>query len=165
MAAPLSIDWDALKLLRVKGMSYKEIAKQVGIKETTVRKRGEREQWDKAATEAAQTVSRAVVGALESKGLEHGHRISRILERQLDSIERRDPDSLDEETLQKLVNTFDALDKIGRRTYGLDQAANQQRPPIAVQITVNTGQTDQPGKVIDVEAVALGAPELGDGDA
>jgi hypothetical protein len=128
MPAPLSIDWDQLKSLYLKGLSLPDIARETGVGYGCLRTHAHRYAWKSDASEAGAAVKRAVTGSLIERGQEWGGRIATVLENHVAYIEKLDPADLDLDQIEQLVRIIKSLDDVGRRTFRLDEAANGDGP-------------------------------------
>jgi hypothetical protein len=123
MPAPLSIDWDHLKSLYLKGLSLPEIAREAAVSYSALRTHAHRYGWKTDAAEAGAVVQRAVTQSLAERGKDWGGRIAHVLESHLTRIEQLDPAECDLDALEQLVRIIKSLDDVGRRTFRLDEPA------------------------------------------
>jgi hypothetical protein len=158
MPKPLAIDWDSARALFIKGITMKDIADQFGLKCATVRQRAKRDKWGQSKAIATEIVSRKVTETVSEGAKSHVNRVLKLVDRHIESVERRSPDAMDLESFDMLTKIVDRLDQIGRRSHGLDAEQANARSATLVQVVINTKDTaltpidvDTDG-VIDVES-------------
>jgi hypothetical protein len=165
MHKALPIDREALRAAYLKGLPLCDLAKQFNVNENTIRSWASRGKWQRSAQQAAQIVQLHAIDAMVAQSNRHLAKMGTLAERAIDVLNDKPLSNMQFAELEQLARVADTFDKIARRTYGLDQAANQARPVLAVNVTINqdTKQHAQE-RIIDVESVALGAPELSEAD-
>jgi len=106
-------------------VSLRELARQMNIPAGTILSRAKREGWTREI-EGAKTLAKredapavtpvkAVAMTMQQRGERHVERVSRIVEKTLPHVEAMEP-----EAILNRVDDLDKLDRIGRRTYRLD---------------------------------------------
>ena len=133
--------WAEIRTAYASGIGLREIARNMNLPEGTVLARAKREGWTRQIesskalakreeTRLAVTPVEAVAMSMQQRGERHVERMAGVSERGVDRIE-----SMDGPEILKSVDRIDKLDKIGRRTFGLDDSQAQDRQPfINVQI-------------------------------
>jgi hypothetical protein len=134
----ISIDvWQQIKTAYASGIGLREIARNMGIPAGTVLARAKREGWTQWSrqvkalakredTSTAVTPFEAVSASIQQRGERHVGRVANIVEKTLPHVEAMEPGAI----LDR-IEDVDKLDKIGRRTFGLDEGQ-----PIGVQLNV-----------------------------
>jgi transcriptional regulator with XRE-family HTH domain len=132
--------WEQMKTAYASGIGLRELARNAGISEGTVLSRAKREGWTQQIQFAKALVKRedalvanpgeAAAMTIQERAERHVARMAGVSERGVDHIE-----SMDGPEILKSVDRIDKLDKLGRRTFGLDDSqAQDQQPFINVQI-------------------------------
>jgi hypothetical protein len=118
--------WAEIRTAYASGIGLREIAHNMGIPEGTVLARAKREGWTREIQNAKALVKRedsalavtpveAVAATLAERGQRHLKRMAGVSERGVDHIETMDgPDILNS------VDQIEKLDKVARRTFGLN---------------------------------------------
>src|SRR4029453_15092758 len=120
--------WQQVKTAYASGSGLREIARNMNIPEGTVLARAQREGWKrqiKTAKALAKgknaspvvTPMEAVAGTMRQRGERHTGRVAGITERMLMTFEK-----LSEAVQLRFVDELEKIDKIGRRTFQLDDA-------------------------------------------
>jgi hypothetical protein len=158
MGKPLAVDYEKIKALFINGLPLPDLAERFNVKYNTLRQRAHREGWQKLATEVSHSVTRAVTDSVTQGAKSHVNRVLKLVDRHIESVERRSPDAMDLESFDMLTKIVDRLDQIGRRSHGLDAEQANARSATLVQVVINTKDTaltpidvDTDG-VIDVES-------------
>ena len=133
--------WEQIKTAFAGGIGLREIARNMNIPEGTVLARAKREGWTRQIQnakalvkleDASPTVAplEAVAMSMQQRGERHVERMMGVSERGLDHIETMDgPEILDS------VDQIEKLDKVARRTFGLNDAGEQyQQTLVSIQI-------------------------------
>jgi hypothetical protein len=132
---------EQIKTACASGIGLREIVRNIGIPEGTVLARAKREGWTHEIQSAKApatgenetsivTPVEAVAMSMQKRGERHVERMAGVSERGVDHIE-----SMDGPEILKSVDRIDKLDKLGRRTFGLDDSqAQDQQTFINVQI-------------------------------
>src|SRR5438093_10800602 len=118
--------WEQIKTARASGIGLREIARNMGIPEGTVLARAQREGWSRQIQSAkalvkredsapAVTATAAVAMTMQQRGERHVGRMAGVSERAVDHIE-----TMDGPELLNSVDQIEKLDKVARRTFGLD---------------------------------------------
>jgi len=118
--------WAEIRTAYASGIGLREIARNMGIPEGTVLARAKREGWTREIQNAkalakredavpAVTATEAVAITMQRRGERHVERMAGVSERGVDHVETMDgPDILNS------VDQIEKLDKVARRTFGLD---------------------------------------------
>jgi hypothetical protein len=124
--------WAEIRTAYASGIGLREIARNMNIPEGTVLARAKREGWTREIQNAkalakredalAATPVEAVAVTMQERGERHEQRMAGVSERGVDHVE-----TMDGPEILKSVDRIDKLDKIGRRTFGLDDAETQAR--------------------------------------
>jgi hypothetical protein len=118
--------WEQIKTAHASGIGLREIARNMSISEGTVLARAQREGWTrqiqnaKALAKREDTspgVAEAVAVTMHHRGERHIGRVAGITERMLMTFEQ-----LSEAEQLRFVDELEKIDKIGRRTFRLDDA-------------------------------------------
>jgi hypothetical protein len=133
--------WDQVKTAFAAGVGLREIARNMNIPEGTVLARAKREGWTREIVSAKAVAKRddashaitpiqAVAASMQQRGERHLDRMAGVSERAVDHIETMDgPEILDS------VDQIEKLDKVARRTFGLNDAQEHyQQTLVSVQI-------------------------------
>ena len=119
-----SSTWAELRTAHASGIGLRELARNAGIPAGTVLARAKREGWT-ARVVSARTLARqappvnvgdAAAATMAERGRRHLQRVAGIVERTLPAVEAMEP-----ERVLDAVENFDRLDRIARRTFGLDE--------------------------------------------
>src|SRR6266513_1342069 len=118
--------WEQIKTAHASGIGLREIARNMGIPEGTILARAKREGWTREIQNAkalakredavpAVTATEAVAITMQRRGERHVERMAGFSERGVDHVETMDgPDILNS------VDQIEKLDKVARRTFGLN---------------------------------------------
>jgi hypothetical protein len=132
--------WEQIKTAHASGIGLREIARNMNIPEGTVLARAKREGWTQEIQNAkalvkrensalAVTATEAVAITMQQRGERHVERMAGVSERGVDHVETMDgPEILDS------VDQIEKLDKIARRTFGLDEIR-----PCGIQVNILSG--------------------------
>jgi len=125
--------WEQVKTAYAAGIGLREIARNMNISEGTVLSWAKREGWTRqiqSAMQAAKTVQstavtpmQSVAASLEQRGKRHLHRMAGVSERAVDHIE-----TMHGGEILASSDQIDKLDKIARRTYGLNETSGNAGP-------------------------------------
>jgi hypothetical protein len=118
--------WQQVKTAYASGIGLREIARNMNIPEGTILSRAKREGWTREIESAkalakredsapAVTPFEAVSASMQQRGERHVVRMANIVEKTLPHVEAMEPGAI----LDR-VDDVDTLDKIGRRTFKLD---------------------------------------------
>jgi hypothetical protein len=116
--------WQQVRTAYASGIGLREIARNMSIPEGTVLARAKREGWTqqiqsvKALAKREGTspsVTEAVAVTMQQRGERHTGRVAGLTERMLMTFEQ-----LSEGEQLRFVDELEKIDKIGRRTFGLD---------------------------------------------
>jgi len=116
--------WAELRTAHASGIGLRELARNAGIPAGTVLARARREGWT-ARVQSARTLAReappvdvghAAAATMAERGRRHLQRVAGIVERTLPAVEAMEPDGI----LDR-IEDIDRLDKVARRTFGLDE--------------------------------------------
>ncbi len=137
--------WQQIRTAYASGIGLREIARNMGIAAGTVLARAKREGWTRQIRAARAIVpaqsnppgtSTADAAALimRQRGERHVGRVAGLTERILATLEGLGP----EDQLQ-YVDEFEKTDRIGRRTYGLDEPGGSGEPHIRLRVVASGG--------------------------
>ena len=129
--------WAEIRTAHASGIGLREIARNMGIPAGTILARSKREGWSRRI-EAAKSIARrsspspvavvdAVAATMAERGQRHLQRMAGVVEKTLPHIEGMEPG----EVLDR-VEDIDRLDKVARRTYGL----NEQSSALTVNVAL-----------------------------
>jgi hypothetical protein len=118
--------WAEIRTAYASGIGLREIARNMGIPEGTVLARAKRESWTREIQNAKALVKRedsalavtpveAVAATLAERGQRHLKRMAGVSERGVDHIE-----TMDGPGILNSVDEIEKLDKVARRTFGLN---------------------------------------------
>src|SRR5437016_11864108 len=118
--------WQQVKTAYASGIGLREIARNMNIPEGTVLARAKREGWTRDIQNAkalakrddvspAVTPVQAVAASMQQRGERHLERMAGVSERGVDHIE-----TLDSSEILNSVDEIEKLDKVARRTFGLN---------------------------------------------
>jgi hypothetical protein len=133
--------WGQIKTAHASGIGLREIARELGIPEGTVLARAKREGWTrqiqsaKALTKREETSTaitpfEAVSATMQQRGERHLGRMANIVEKTVPHVEAMEPG-----TILDRIDDVETLDKLGRRTYGIS-GANEDQSQVAVNIAI-----------------------------
>ena len=118
--------WAEIRTAHASGIGLREIARNMGIPEGTVLAHAKRESWTREIQNAkalakredaslAVTAVEAVTATLVERGQRHLKRMAGVSERGVDHIE-----TMDGPEILNSVDQIEKLDKVARRTFGLN---------------------------------------------
>ena len=118
--------WAEIRTAYASGIGLREIARNMNIPEGTVLARAKREGWTREIQNAkalakredvspAVTPVQAVAASMQQRGERHLERMAGVSERGVDHIE-----TLDGSEILNSVDEIEKLDKVARRTFGLN---------------------------------------------
>ena len=118
--------WAEIRTAHASGIGLREIARNMGIPEGTVLARAKRESWTREIQNAkalakredaslAVTAVEAVTATLVERGQRHLKRMAGVSERGVDHVE-----TMDGPEILNSVDQIEKLDKVARRTFGLN---------------------------------------------
>jgi len=116
--------WEQIKTGYAAGVNLREIARNMNIPEGTVLARAKREGWRREIAKAlakredsALAISpvEAVIMSMQQRGERHVERMAGVSERAVDHIE-----TMDGPEILNSVDQIEKLDKVARRTFGLN---------------------------------------------
>jgi len=162
MGKKFACDWDYAFLLYSQGLTYKEIAQQIGASLEAVKQHSSRKKWSHRVTTARQAITTAVTKSVQAGALTIKDRTERWVDATVGDIERtvdvlsklKVPKNL--KGLREHEEVWGLHVKRGRSTLGIDQAGAQ----IQVNVGVFEGKL-RPGnnsQAIDVETVDEESP-------
>ncbi len=135
--------WAELRTAHASGLGLRELARNAGIPAGTVLARAQREGWTRQIQQAraivtapqdSPTVSPAHAAAvsMQERATRHVERMAGLVEKTLPHLEAMEPGAI----LDR-VEDIDRLDKVARRSYGLDdEQQGQGGTGIAIQINI-----------------------------
>jgi hypothetical protein len=120
------MEWAEIRTAYASGIGLRELARNMSIPAGTILARAKREGWSKEIqsakalakrddTSTAVTPFEAVSASMQQRGERHIGRIAGIVERGTGHVEAMEPGAI-----LDCINDVDTLDKIGRRTFKLD---------------------------------------------
>ena len=121
-----SASWEQIKTAHASGIGLREIARNMGLAEGTVLARAKREGWTRQIESSkalakredaplAVTPVEAVAMSMQKRGERHIERMAGVSERGVDHIE-----TMDGPEILNSVDEIEKLDKVARRTFGLN---------------------------------------------
>ncbi len=123
--------WAELRTAYAGGAGLRELARNMGIPSGTILSRARREQW-KGHIQAAKALTvlppertpdktpmEAVVESMQQRGQRHAGRVASLAERMMSTFEQ-----LPKDAWLEYIDQLEKLDKVARRTFGLDTDAN-----------------------------------------
>jgi len=150
--------WAEIRTAYASGIGLREIARNMGIPEGTVLARAKREGWRREIQNAKALVKRenaaltvtateAVAITMQQRGERHLERMAGVSERGVDHIE-----TMDGPEILNSVDRIEKLDKVARRTFGLNDDHSYSHFSLnvlnmgALQVTVGDRPEDlEPG--------------------
>lgn len=142
------------------GTSLRDIAKATGIPDGTLACEAARKKWA-ADREKVQALAKkqaeetqAIVLSTKEKAELWPTRVAQIADKGLKVLELEQPATLNE--VNKLVGVLDKVDRVARRSYGLDEDANKPGNTI-VNLGFLSGFADDP---LSAEKVVVSEPLL-----
>jgi hypothetical protein len=136
--------WEQIKTVYASGIGLREIARNMGLAQGTVLARAKREGWTRQIQEAkavalsvqqssAITPMQSAALSMRQRGQRHLERMAGVSEKVVSHVE-----TLEADTVLDRVDDVEKLDRIARRTYGLDE---DQRPVSPLNLNFLGGQT------------------------
>jgi len=140
--------WQQIRTAYASGIGLREIARNMGIPAGTVLARAKREGWTRQIRAARAIVPaqpnspttgtvEAVTATLRERGQRHLHRMGAIAERGVAHVE-----GMDGADILAQSRDIDLLDKIGRRTFGLDGAEGSTVVQVGIVLGALADLTD-----------------------
>lgn len=151
MPEPLKVDWEQLKLLYAKGLSFSEIAKEHNLNPSAVRVYASRHGWKESVTLANQSLHQSVCLSLKDRGKVWAGKVGDIIENYLIQVDRKGHKKLGTKDLCALTNALETLDKIGRRTFELDAPTVNVGHSLAFNVNFNSRNSQGQGVIMDVD--------------
>lgn len=119
-----SSTWDEIRTAHASGLGLRELARSMKIPPGTIMARAKREGWTRRVQSArtlaqqapAPDVGGAVALSMAERGRRHLERMAGVVEKTLPHVEGLAP-----EAVLDRIEEVDRLDKIGRRTFNLDE--------------------------------------------
>ena len=119
-------EWAEIRTAYASGIGLRELGRNMGIPAGTILARAKREGWSKQIqsakalakrddTSTAFTPFEAVSASMQQRGERHIGRMANIVEKTVPYVEAMEPRSI-----LDCIDDVDTLDKIGRRTFKLD---------------------------------------------
>lgn len=171
-----SIDWAPIRKAWSRGLPVAQIAKEHGVKEMTIYSQANRHRWPKreavlkgkiATVDPKELAQKAVEKSIEKAVMEQAPAINNAIKEKLNAwfqrvlttsdklqshIDAMADGRLEAEEVKTLSSSLETVDRIARRTFGLDSPAGS---PVSV-FSVSAPTISCP--VIDVEAIPETAP-------
>jgi hypothetical protein len=124
--------WAEIRTAYASGIPLRELARNMGIPEGTVLARAKREGWTREIQNAkalvkredsapAVTATEAVAITMQQRGERHLGRMANIVEKTVPHVEAMEPGAI----LDR-IDDVETLDKIGRRTFRISDATEDQ---------------------------------------
>lgn len=128
--------WAEIRTAHASGIGLRELARSMGIPAGTVLARAKRESWTRQI-QAAKSIVRqsspvpvavgdAAAATMAERGQRHLRRMAGVVEKTLPAVE-----AMHAEGILDRIEDIDRLDKVARRTYGLDETGH------AIGLTLN----------------------------
>jgi hypothetical protein len=143
--------WEQVKTAFAAGIALREIARNMDLPAGTILARAKRDGWSRQVNNAkalagrdktptAVTPFEAVSASMQQRGERHVGRMANIVEKTLPHVEAMEPGAI----LDR-IDDVDTLDKIGRRTFKLDDnlsagAIDLQILSIGGNVNLNKGR-------------------------
>jgi hypothetical protein len=133
--------WEQIKTAHASGIGLREIARNMNVPEGTVLAHAKREGWTREIQNAkalakredsalAATPVQAVAATMQQRGERHVERMADVSERAVDHIE-----AMDGPEILNSVDQIEKLDRVARRTFGLNDAREQyEQTLVSIQI-------------------------------
>lgn len=125
--------WEQVKTAFAAGIALREIARNMDLPAGTILARAKREGWTKQIQSAKQkaalvqspaiTPMQSVALTMQQRGRRHLERMAGVSEKVVSHVETLEPDSI----LDR-VDDVEKLDRIARRTYGLNETGGIDSP-------------------------------------
>lgn len=131
-AASAANKWEKAKTMYLQGHTLPEIATVLQCSYAAMRAACYRGGWPKLVEEAGQAAQQAMTKSLAERGKSWGHRIADLVEKRLTHLEGMDPKKLKLQDLSTMTQITETVDKIARRTFGLDEAPVRE-PLISIE--------------------------------
>ena len=135
--------WEQGKTAYASGIGLREIARNMGIPVGTVLARAQREGWTrqieaakheaKAVQSTAITPMQSVALTMQQRGRRHLERIASVSDKVVSHVETLEPGAI----LDR-VDDVEKLDRIARRTYGLNETSGVESPLNLSVLSQNT---------------------------
>ncbi len=139
--------WAEIRTAYASGIGLREIARNMNVPAGTILSRANREGWTqqiqsaKALTKREDapvvTATEAVATSMHQRGQRHVERMAGVSERGVDHIE-----TMDGPTILNSVDRIEKLDKVARRTFGLENNPYSDHFTLNV-LNINSIQIDQ----------------------
>ncbi len=147
--------WHQIKTAYASCIGLREIARNMGIPEGTVLARAKREGWTREIQNAKALVKReepvlavtpveAVAATLAERGQRHLKRMAGVSERGVDHIE-----TMDGLEILNSVDEIEKLDKVARRTFGLNDNPYSGFTLNVLNINSLQDRLEQPGNPLE----------------
>lgn len=118
-------DWPSIRMLYATGTTFPALAESTGIPLGTITARSSREGWDtdrkrlKELADQARLKSQELLATMPERAKNWVSRVAEQADRGLRVIEKEPIESLKDVT--RVTSALDQVDKVARRSYGLDQ--------------------------------------------
>jgi transcriptional regulator with XRE-family HTH domain len=120
--------WAEIQTAYAGGIGLRELARNMGVPAGTILARAKREGWTQQIQSAkalgspmqslAITPMQSAAMSIQQRGQRHIERMAGVTEKGLDHVE-----SMEGNAILENVESIEKLDKVARRTFGLDQVA------------------------------------------
>lgn len=135
--------WRDMKAAYLAGAELRPLARAAGIAEGTLLSRASREKWHKQRERAVQHRMQAndYDDATQSIAIEHEERVRRHIRRMEDLSERVGGrvDRLGADEALDRIRNIDTFDRVTRRTLGIKDADQEERPLINIKLLAGLG--------------------------
>jgi hypothetical protein len=132
---PVTLDWDEIRALHVKGMSLKDLSDRYGISYTALRSRSSREKWCNTVAMARNTVTQVATEALAKSATSWISKLDTAVHAALDNVMAKGLHKLGLRDLQVALDCVEKSNRVARLNYGLD-SENASRPRVTVNLAV-----------------------------
>lgn len=159
------VDWAGLRMLFATGTTLDELAKMTGMPMGTIGSRSTRENWNedrlrlKKLAEEARVNTHKALANMPERGRMWASRVAEQADRGLAVIEREPIETLKD--VSRVTSVLDQVDKVARRSYGLDDEAAGQRTIVNLGFLQDYRPDDPVAMPATVEVPALTDEKLG----
>lgn len=155
--AKAGYDYDAAKALLLKGLNLKQISDQLSIPYAALQQTARRHKWQTDRHRVRQVVSDHVESNLTAQATRWVERISSKATETLDALSTYDfASKVHQLKPEEWLRSLETLDRLARRTYGLDEQQGGGRPGVMVQVNAvqgvaaASGETAKPAKLVEI---------------
>lgn len=156
------IDWAEVQALYVKGIGLRDLAARYGVSYTALRCRASRHKWQHTVAKARDVVTQRATEDLSVSVRSWVGKIDAFAHKTIDSLIKRDPDTMSVKEIGELVSATRGLADVFRPNAGLDRKdAGATHVHLGVMTLGATLDARPHMSVIDVDAL----PALADAPA